>query len=69
MGDSPMADCNMDATPYRRNQMAQARAADEVCGNAEMVGVAFFDFDHNQDGVAPNEIELHPILSFTCLTP
>ncbi len=31
-------------------------------------GVAFFDFDHGQTGVAPNAIELHPILGFTCLT-
>jgi hypothetical protein len=27
----------------------------------------FFDFFHGQDGVAPNAIELHPILSFRCL--
>jgi hypothetical protein len=31
------------------------------------MGVAFFDFFHGQDGVAPNEIELHPVLSFRCL--
>ena len=31
-------------------------------------GVAFFDFDHGQTGVAPNAIELHPILGFTYLT-
>ena len=49
--------------------MAQARAAASVCAKAELVGVAFFDFDHNQDGVAPNEIELHPILSVKCPTP
>jgi hypothetical protein len=27
-------------------------------------GVAFFDFKHGQSGVAPNAIELHPILGF-----
>jgi hypothetical protein len=32
-----------------------------------VVGVAFFDFQHGQTGVAPNAIELHPILDFACL--
>jgi hypothetical protein len=31
-----------------------------------ITGVAFFDY---QTGVAPNAIELHPVLSFKCLTP
>jgi hypothetical protein len=31
-------------------------------------GVAFFDFMHGQTGVAPNAIELHPILTFRCLS-
>jgi len=43
----------------RRNQMAQACLADKVCAKAEIVGVAFYDSFNNQDGVAPNEIELH----------
>jgi hypothetical protein len=30
--------------------------------------VAFFDFKHGQTGVAPNVIELHPILKFRCLS-
>jgi hypothetical protein len=29
----------------------------------EVVGVGFFDFDHNQTGRAPNNLELHPVLS------
>jgi hypothetical protein len=33
-----------------------------------VTGVAFFDFPHGQTGVAPNAIELHPILGFRCLT-
>lgn len=28
-----------------------------------VIGVGFFDFLHGQDGVAPNGIELHPVLS------
>jgi hypothetical protein len=31
----------------------------------QMKGVAFFDFIHGQTGVAPNGIELHPILDMT----
>lgn len=30
-----------------------------------VTGVGFFDFEHGQDGVAPNAIELHPVLSIT----
>jgi hypothetical protein len=67
IAEAPNATCDRDATTVRRNQMAEARAAVKVCGNAEIKGVAFFDFFHNQTGVAPNEIELHPILGFRCL--
>jgi hypothetical protein len=31
----------------------------------EVTGVGFFDFDHKQDGLAPNCIELHPVLEIT----
>jgi hypothetical protein len=47
--------------------MAEARAAVKVCAKAEIKGVAFLHFWHGQSGVADNEIELHPILSFRCL--
>jgi len=33
-----------------------------------VTGVAFFDYEHGQTGVAPNAIELHPILGFRCLS-
>jgi endonuclease YncB( thermonuclease family) len=36
-----------------------------LSGTATFVGVGFFDFKHGQTGVAPNAIELHPVLSFT----
>jgi len=29
----------------------------------EITGVGFYDFDHGQNGVAPNAIELHPVLA------
>ena len=48
--------------------MAQARTAARTCGRARVTGVAFFDYDHGQSGVAPNAIELHPMLRFACLT-
>ena len=31
----------------------------------ELTGVGFFDFDHGQDGLAPNCIEIHPVLKIT----
>jgi hypothetical protein len=49
--------------------MAAARKAVRSCaGLATVTGVAFFDFQHGQTGVAPNAIELHPILAFRCGT-
>lgn len=32
-----------------------------------LTGVLFFDFQHGQTGVAPNAVELHPVLSFKLL--
>jgi hypothetical protein len=32
-----------------------------------VIGVACLEFDRRQTGVAPNAIELHPILAFHCL--
>jgi len=36
-----------------------------ISGTATLSGVGFFDFKHGQTGVAPNAIELHPVLSFS----
>jgi len=66
IAESPMASCDRAATPQR--QMASARAHVRLCSRATVTGVAFFDFRHGQTGVAPNGIELHPILAFRCLT-
>lgn len=35
----------------------------------QMKGVGFFDFVHGQTGVAPNGIEIHPILDLSFTTP
>jgi hypothetical protein len=67
IAEAPAWACTRRAKPYRRRQMARARRAVRICRRARVTGVAFFDFKHGQTGVAPNAIELHPILGFTCL--
>lgn len=36
-----------------------------LSGTATLTGVGFFDFLHGQTGVAPNGIELHPVMAFS----
>jgi hypothetical protein len=67
IAESPAAQCAKRATALRGRQMQQARRALRECAKAQVTGVAFFDFNHGQTGVAPNAIELHPILGFRCL--
>jgi hypothetical protein len=67
IAEAPVFECTVGATAYRRTQMKNARAAVRLCDSAELTGVAFFDFFHHQTGVAPNEIELHPVLAFHCV--
>jgi hypothetical protein len=40
--------------------MRIARSEVRLCSDAEVAGVAFFDFQHRQTGVAPNAIEVAP---------
>jgi hypothetical protein len=70
IAESPNGGCDGGATlkRQRQRQMAAARARVRVCTRARVTGVAFFDFYHGQTGVAPNAIELHPVLDFRCLT-
>jgi hypothetical protein len=68
IAESPSLICTRGATALRRRQMRDARANVRLCADARVVGVAFFDFNHYQTGVAPNAIELHPILDFACLS-
>jgi hypothetical protein len=67
IAETPSSLCTTGATAYRRKQMANARSAARLCSRARVTGVAFFDFLHGQTGVAPNGIELHPVLDFACL--
>jgi len=66
IAEAPSGSCDSRATLARRQQMSRARAAVQACPSATVTGVAFFDYHHGQTGVAPNAIELHPILSFGC---
>jgi hypothetical protein len=68
IAEAPSPLCTAGATAYRRKQMRNARSVARICAHARVAGVAFFDFLHGQTGVAPNGIELHPILGFACLT-
>ncbi|HEY8775109.1 MAG TPA: hypothetical protein VIM33_01375 [Gaiellaceae bacterium] len=68
IAEAPAPYCDRHATPVRRRQMRVARNHVRLCARARVTGVAFFDFDHGQTGVAPNAIELHSVLGFTCLT-
>jgi hypothetical protein len=68
IAEAPLPACAAGGTRYRRKQMAAAGNAVRLCQRASVTGVAFFDFKHGQTGVAPNAIELHPILGFRCLS-
>jgi hypothetical protein len=68
IAEAPSPSCLAGATPLRREQMTRARANVRICATARVTGVAFFDIKHGQPGVAPNAIELHPILAFACLS-
>ena len=66
IAEAPAPYCDSRATPARRRQMRIARNHVRLCARARVTGVAFWDYDHGQTGVAPNAIELHPILGFRC---
>lgn len=77
----PASSCTVGASSAVRTRMAAARAAfisacaapsstrfHRLSGTATVSGVGFFDRIHGQAGVAPNGIELHPVLGFTRVT-
>ena len=65
------------AAPFKRKQIAGARrrfinncgsmsgAWAYLKGSVDVRGVGFWDSVHGQTGVAPNGIELHPVLGFS----
>lgn len=77
----PSSTCNQGATPEARTLMRDARKAFTtacggepgtnfvtLAGKATLTGVGFFDAIHRQGGVAPNGIELHPMLGVEAAT-
>ncbi len=74
----PSGSCTRGAsTTARRKMSAARRALIDACGSAKtssftdltgratVTGVGFWDFKHGQTGVAPNAIELHPVVAFS----
>ena len=74
----PDVSCSGAINSAKKAEMAAARSAfvaacgqpgtgsfKNLSGTAMLTGVGFFDQIHGQTGVAPNGIELHPILSFS----
>jgi hypothetical protein len=69
--------CTPGTAPALATRMHNARAAftaafgqpgpglTRISGSARITGVGFFDRVHGQAGVAPNGIELHPVLAFS----
>lgn len=68
IAEAPAPYCDRRAKSRLHREMAVARRHVRLCARARVTGVAFFDFDHGQTGVAPNAIELHPVLGFRCLS-
>jgi hypothetical protein len=65
------------ASPFKRKAIARGRrsfiddcgsmsgAWAHLTGQVDVTGVGFWDSLHDQHGVAPNGIELHPVLGFS----
>ena len=66
------------ASPFKRFRMSHARQQFlsncgavsssswlKLAGTVTITGVGFWDEKHGQTGIAPNGIELHPVLGFT----
>lgn len=73
----PTVACSSGATQGAKARMRNARDAfgaacgvpgassfTKLTGRATIRGIGFFDFKHGQTGLAPNGIELHPVLRF-----
>jgi hypothetical protein len=77
----PDTSCPGARNSPKKTQMARARAAlvagcgqpssssfHQLGGTATITGVGFWDIPHGQTGVAPNAIELHPVLRLASLS-
>jgi hypothetical protein len=74
----PDTTCNGARSSPKKAKMARARSAiiaacgqpsssrvTKLSGRATVTGAGFFDIPHGQTGIAPNAIELHPVLKFS----
>jgi hypothetical protein len=57
------ADADAAPAAAELSPAAMAPALTRVTEPVTLQGLGFFDFAHGQDGVAPNAIELHPVIS------
>ena len=60
--DSPFAAGIRHARQEFDAQYTAMKRLTRVDVSVEITGIGFFDFRHGQTGVAPNPIELHPVL-------
>jgi hypothetical protein len=78
VAEIPSPDCVGSASPFA-TQIASARSKFDsqlevsrffqtVNIPVEVTGVGFFDFPHHQHGMAPNGIELHPVLDIVFMS-
>jgi hypothetical protein len=80
IAELPALGCTVGSARHARVLMQQARVAFlSAChdpgasdfteydprSGAAITGVGFFDFFHGQRGVAPNDVELHPVIGFS----
>lgn len=75
----PDPSCVPTSSPFRASIVTARQAFDQAFTATtsfqttntpvQVRGVGFFDFQHGQTGVAPNAIELHPVLAFTANAP
>jgi hypothetical protein len=78
IAEFPLLTCVRHGLPAVRAKISAARTALlracgapssstflPLSGTATLIGVGFFDRLHGQNGVAPNAIELRPVLGFS----
>ena len=65
MGSSPFVEAVRQTRSTFDARFPESTSFRVVNTVATLTGVGFFDFKHGQRGVAPNAIELHPLLSIS----
>lgn len=62
---SPFHDTIHDLRDCFEQHFNHVKSKKNINARVHVTGVGFFDFIHGQTGVAPNGIELHPLLGIT----